>query len=91
MSIFKIYILFSGFIPTTCIFYLWSQLDYTRKGLSVSLRRDVQKAWMLSSALQADADVESGGTYSESAMSLVDRHLKASRDVRAVTSVVCIV
>ncbi|KAI0215190.1 hypothetical protein LSAT2_032763 [Lamellibrachia satsuma] len=35
---------------------------------------------MLSGAVQADADVESGGTYSESAMSLVDKHLKANRD-----------
>ena len=43
--------------------------------MSVTLRRDVQKAWMLSGALQADADVESGGTYSVSEISLADRHL----------------
>ena len=30
---------------------------------------------MLSGALQADADVESGGTYSVSAMSFIGRHL----------------
>ena len=30
---------------------------------------------MLSGALQADADVESGGTYSVSTMSLIGRHL----------------
>ena len=43
--------------------------------MSVTLRRDVQKARMLSGALQADADVESGGTYSVSTMSLIGRHL----------------
>ena len=30
---------------------------------------------MLSGALQADADVESGGTYSVSTMSFIGRHL----------------
>ncbi|KAI0215917.1 hypothetical protein LSAT2_032052 [Lamellibrachia satsuma] len=57
------------------------QLGYTGEGLSVTLRRDVQKARMLSGALQADADVESGGTYSFDIQA-------ASGALRAVTSVV---
>ena len=37
------------------------------------------KEWGLSGALQADADVESGGTYSVSEISLADRHLVIKR------------
>ena len=43
------------------------QLHYTDEGLRVSLRRDVRNARMSSGALQADADVETGGKYSVSA------------------------
>ena len=43
------------------------QLHYTEEGLRVSLRRDVRNTRMSSGALQADADVETGGNYSVSA------------------------
>ena len=47
------------------------QLHYTEEGLRVSLRRDVRNVRMSSGALQADADVETGGKYSVSAAEIL--------------------
>ena len=59
---------------TVSVFFVYVQLSYTDEGLGVTLRRDVTKSQMLSGAIQTDADVNRGATYSVGCLSFGGFH-----------------
>jgi len=67
-----------------CQCCLYFQLSYTDEGLGVTLRRDVTKSQMLSGAIQTDADVNRGATYS------VGFYLGVSTDIIAHLYLKCV-
>ena len=50
------------------------QLTYTEEGMGVTLRRDVKKLQMLAGAVETDADVNKGATYSVGRSRAAENH-----------------